>query len=80
MKFFVGESRFEANGAGGGVNLVINDGQFALVERGAIVTIDRDDRQLMAGAKLLLDLPQILFWQGEDDRDRPQLCDYYESV
>src|ERR1044071_3352658 len=80
MKLFIGEGSFEANSASSGVDLIIDDSECAFVEQGAIVAIDCEDSEFMAGVQLLLNLPQILLGQGEIDGDRTELCDDDEAV
>ncbi len=77
LQALVGEFRLELHGAGGLVDLVVDDDELAVVDHGAVVVGERlrIERALGEGA---VDRGQFLLRQSEDDRDRPDLGDHHD--
>ena len=67
---FIRKDGFEPNGAGRGIDLIIDDGEFAFSKRGPIIAIHRKRREGFARLEVLLDLTEVLLGQSKDDGNR----------
>ena len=76
----VGKRRFEFELTGGGINLIVNHGEFAFAHDIRIALTEGQDSE--AGVRplaLLLDRAQGLFREQEDDGDRLELGDDHDA-
>ena len=75
LQVFIGKLGFQLERAGCLIDLIVDHLEAAVIDDAFVILPERVDLDL-AGGERLCDLRELLLRQGEDDRDRPQLCEH----